>query len=296
MRESYHVILLLAIVLAQCIHNPVGAQESLPKTLIVSERVGEEIDRQERDEYGLFPAVENFVSARVIQTHPDSLVLLLVVMDGGQQVERKIPLTPESLSNLAGQIEFLHDKSKEELMLEIDNPKFRVSQGIVGSLGALFGGFLSLAFASDLDLFPESRLSFYAIWGLGSAFVSTLGVHSSGKFGQDAEFFLPTLLGSIVGSGLGVLLFEGGVQTESAGLVILGYAFIQPALTAIGGIRGYHWAVKSRVSKSRLGLLNLDRNGLRFDVPGIRVGAAPGTGRFVEVERTYKIEILNLSF
>ena len=296
MRKTIQIVLLLAAIFAVDRRFPLHAQEAFPKTLIISERVGEEIDRRERDEYGLFPAVKGFVSAKVVQTRPDSLVLQLVVAEDGRQTLQEIPLTLGSLSNLAGQIEFLHKKTKDELMLEVDNPRFRVSQQIVGHLGAWVGGLFVVALSRDLDLTPKSKSSLYLTWGLGSAFFSSLAIHTSGKFGRDAGLFLPSFLGSVIGSGLGILFFEGSIQIESAGLAVLGIFFIQPLLTASGGIRGYNWAVKNRISKSRLGLLNLDQKGLGFDIPSIRVGTVPDAGRFVQVERTYELKILNLSF
>ena len=169
-----HTLLLLAVSMNMLIAYQSHAQESDDHVLTLSKRVGEEIDQRERDKYGLFPGIENFVSARIVQTESDSLILQLVVEDNGERTLREVPISPKSLMNLIAQIEFLSDKTREDLLLEIDKPRFRVSQEIVGHLGALFGGLFSLGIAHDLDTDFNSRASFYAIWGFGSALTSSL--------------------------------------------------------------------------------------------------------------------------
>jgi hypothetical protein len=286
------------------------AQEMQQEVLVISEKVGEEIDRKEREKYGLFPAVENFVSAKFIKTASDSLMLQLVVDKAGKPTMRNIPISYISMKSIARQIESFEEfekemserrkptveKSKPELLKEIELEKSRRVQLFPGYLGSLFGGWVTVAALADFDIKDLSKMEFYTIWGLGSAFFSALIIHSSGKFGRAPALLPLTFLGSAVGSGLGILLFEGTLKINSSGLAVLVLVFAKPILTSLGGIEGYHAAVKQRLTDQESGLINFRERKFAVRIPNLSIRLAQGTGLYDSRDIACQIELLHVSF
>ena len=65
-----------------------------PQIVTISEAVGEEIDLQERNRYGLFKKVQRFVSASYFKQPDGSYTIKMVVVDeSGNEVEKVNPVT-----------------------------------------------------------------------------------------------------------------------------------------------------------------------------------------------------------
>lgn len=60
-------------------------EEDQEKVIILSEKVGEIIDRQERDYYNLFPSVNGFISAVIISRKDGSFAAKIVRSEGGKE-------------------------------------------------------------------------------------------------------------------------------------------------------------------------------------------------------------------
>lgn len=301
--------ILLVVGLTAQLH---GQQESY-KVLSLSETIGEEIDQEEKERYGLFPGIENFMLARIIQTGQEDYVLQLQVDENGQPGLRSIPLSLVSLENLRRQVHAVegvqekstrHDsfgtkstpiKSSKEIAAEIDVEEKRGLQVFPGYLGSLFGGFVTLAILNDFNTEIDSRAEFYAVWGVGSAFFSSLIVHSSGKFGRSPALYPVTFLGSLIGSGLGILAVEGSLQLESSGLAVLAILFIKPILTSMGGIKGYHAGVKSRINRNSA-LLNYHQKQMDVGIPAPYMSLSPGASCYENANLAYQMQLVQVSF
>ena len=93
--------------------NQLFAQEEEGEVIIVSERVGEEIDKEERDKYELFPHFKDFHSA-VLLKMPDNIhVFKITQMDkqtGELKIER-IQASEESIKDITGIIKMHCEKT-----------------------------------------------------------------------------------------------------------------------------------------------------------------------------------------
>ena len=87
----------------------VSAQTMQQNVVVVSDKVGEEIDAEERARYALFPAVEDFISAKFIRTAPGDLVLQIVSGESGHPVTQNISVTPTALRNIGTIIDAQED-------------------------------------------------------------------------------------------------------------------------------------------------------------------------------------------
>ena len=74
---------------------PLTAQEEAGEIIIISERVGEIIDQQERDKYKLFQEVKGFQSA-VFLKFPDNRCILKIIYKDEQMDELKVDRVEQS--------------------------------------------------------------------------------------------------------------------------------------------------------------------------------------------------------
>lgn len=83
-RNKITLCILSLFIITSTIQIP--AQENPQKVLVIGEKVGDEIDREEREKYGLFPVVEHFVSAKFIQAGSGDIVLQIVIEKDGKPI------------------------------------------------------------------------------------------------------------------------------------------------------------------------------------------------------------------
>lgn len=288
----------------------VSAQTLQQEVVVVSEKVGEEIDAEERARYALFPAVEDFISAKFIRTAPGQLVLQIVSGESGQPVTQNISVTPMALRNIGAIIDAHEDGQfaigeeappepkmwRAELLQAMRKEKREGPQPFAGYLGSLFGGFLTVVAVAELGMGIESRQGLYLSWGIGSAFVSALTINGLGEFGKDSAMFGSTFMGSLLGSALGILLIEGSYQAESGALAVFSILFAKPILTSWGGIKGYYGAAERRARSEQYGLLNFGGDTVKLAWPQPAVAVSPGTGKYDQLDLTYQVRLLNLRF
>lgn len=84
------------------------------QVIIISEKVGETIDREERDRYGLFPASQNFQSAMILQLPDSSYVAEISEEYRGVRKIRKLPLDQATVNMLTGRIDNFDELSSAE--------------------------------------------------------------------------------------------------------------------------------------------------------------------------------------
>ncbi|MCH9008738.1 hypothetical protein IIA29_12180 [candidate division KSB1 bacterium] len=287
-----------------------SAQPAQQEVVVVSDKVGEEIDAEERARYALFPAVEDFISAKFIRTAPGELVLQIVSGESGHRVTQNISVAPMALRNIGTIIDAQEDGQlgtgeeappkpkmwRAELLQAIRKEKREGPQPFAGYLGSLFGGFLTVVTVAEMGMDIESRQGFYFSWGIGSAFVSALTINGLGIFGKDPAMFGSTFVGSLLGSALGILLIEGSSQTQSGALVVFSVLFAKPILTSWGGIKGYYGAAERRARSKPYGLLNFGGDAVGLAWPQPAVAVSPGTGKYDRLDLMYRVRLLNLKF
>ena len=84
-----------------------SAQEEQGEVVVISEQVGEEIDKEEKNNFGLFPNIKGFQSAVCFKLADDKYVLKITYLDeqsGESNIER-IQVSEESINNIRYQID-----------------------------------------------------------------------------------------------------------------------------------------------------------------------------------------------
>jgi hypothetical protein len=84
------------------------------KVLIISEKLGETIDVEEREKYDLFPATEGFKEAVFLQLENGNIVAEVTYVIDGEEKKTRIPQSEESINSLRDYIENF-DETKHPL-------------------------------------------------------------------------------------------------------------------------------------------------------------------------------------
>lgn len=265
--------------------------------LIVHDVVGERIEKSERKLYELFPEITNFYGASFFKT--DSSEILLTIETSEKKDEILSETYPVSLflvtqirqqieSHLAGRTVSKPDN------LNIDFIKREQKRGrevFPGYVSSLFGGGITLAFTYGRNNGRNpSKEEIYLVWGAGSAFFGALAVQLAGHFDDGLRSFGASFLGATVGSGLGILAFEGALRMEHPGLLTMVILFAKPLLTSYGAINGYYAVAKSKYGRSAV---NLEESGVKLDLPEINFEMGESMGERFSV---YKLSLLNFKF
>ena len=77
--------------------SPAAASSDSYEPVALSERIGLEIDRAERDTYGLFPDIEGFESARILRNANGKYEVEFTRREGGRAVKGSKRVTAETL-------------------------------------------------------------------------------------------------------------------------------------------------------------------------------------------------------
>ena len=72
--KSFQIVCLVTLVMMFIAETPLQAQKAAGEIIVLSPQVGETIDREERERYGLFPASQSFHPAVIIQRPDGSIV------------------------------------------------------------------------------------------------------------------------------------------------------------------------------------------------------------------------------
>lgn len=268
----------------------------MSESLIVHEAVGERIEKSERELYALFPEIPNFHAASFVKTDSNEILLKIETSEKKGKISTEVyPVSLFLVEQIHQQIEsYLTGQTvpKAEVIDIgiIERERKRGREVFPGYAGSLFGGLMTLAFVYGLDNGSNpSKEEIYLVWGAGSAFVSALGVQKAGQFDDGLRTFSASFLGAIVGSGLGILAFEGSIRVDNPGLVLMVVLFGKPLLTSYGAINGYYAAAKSKYR----GVVNLKESSAKLDFPVMRVHISESIGEFFPV---YRLSLLNVEF
>jgi hypothetical protein len=105
--KAWKILCMVSIALMLVPITSVQAQEK-GDVVVISPKVGEVIDRQERDRYSLFHASHNFQSAVILQRPDGSYVVEITEGVSGAEQVRTLPIDRQTLDQLGDQIEQYH--------------------------------------------------------------------------------------------------------------------------------------------------------------------------------------------
>jgi hypothetical protein len=251
------------------------AQEDEAQAIVISERVGTEIDHEERNAFRLFLDVEGFESAAFFKMPDGSYMLKITVTDkvNGEERIQWIPRTELEVNQIGEYVDHFeqilsgeYQLRNEHELVQISEPEKPILSGtpplnsgrivaelLNGSLGAFLGGALGFFVASG-ESFEEhgAPAVFLGAVSLGSA----AGVYLVGTAGRETGSICTTAIGSLMGS-LAVLLLPE--STETAGLFIL---------PPIGATVGFNITRRYETPRpTGTALLNLSRGGPKVAIP-----------------------------
>ncbi|MFQ5603336.1 MAG: hypothetical protein ACE5HS_08725 [bacterium] len=262
---------------------------------VIHELVGDKIDKAEREKYQLFSSVENFQSAIFYKSDSSTFVLQLETFEDGKTHQQTIPVSWLYLQDIRGQIEKVAESQRTPtLMLKtIEKERKRGRELFPGYAGSLFGGWVTNLFVFGLNGGSgPSRMELYLVWGMGSAFFCAAGVQTAGQFDDGWRTFGAAFLGGLAGTAVGILAFEGSLQTENAGLVGLVILFGKPLLTSFGAIQGYYAAARTPYK----GVLNLNKHGMRLNMPALDIQLQKDLPAGERPTVVYRMSLINVRF
>jgi len=74
--------------------------EDHEKVVIISERVGEMIDAEERERFGLWPTIKGFKSAVLLQLSDGSYVAEVIYEENEEEKKKTIPQSEQAIASL----------------------------------------------------------------------------------------------------------------------------------------------------------------------------------------------------
>lgn len=117
--------IILLIVLTEFLLIGIAWTEDQEKVIVISDKVGEVIDAQEREQYNILPAVKNFKSAVFLQLLDSSYVLEVRYEKDGGEKQMRISQTLDDLNTMKrffGEEELAEDKPESERLDVVDTP------------------------------------------------------------------------------------------------------------------------------------------------------------------------------
>ena len=226
--KSAEILLLANLTLALILGEGAYAQEG-ENRVVISPKVGETIDREERDYYGLFPASQNFYSAVIFQLPDGSYVAEITEeIEGTKQIRRR-PMDQQTLQQLREHIN-LFETSTETYRRAIKNPPLIINKGLPlqmeGRLLGLKGNSILLGEKRPSREFEPKRISLDEVHTITT-------MKSYALEGFCGGLLIGVLTGSIIGSDYGAK--HGGSLVFSPG----DYATLYALLCApLGGLVG----------------------------------------------------------
>ena len=223
--------------------NQLYAQEEESEIFIISERVGEVIDKEEINKYNLFPGVKGLQSVVFIKLPDGSYVLKATYIDVTTG-EEKVEITPitESIIKIYGSIidkfEEIQLESKEKKVKKPPLSRERIGGEMLAGVGGGIIGALPLALIGKLVIDPDVAENYSGIYVgmfIGFTLGSSLGVYIVGDTENETGSFSATLLGSAVGLvGISAILYK--TEELIHPFLLIGSSFLPP----IGGAVGFN--------------------------------------------------------
>lgn len=113
-----HLLIEVSLIFGMVLSAPSparGTEQSLPP-ITLSERLGDELDTQEAQQYHLFPGISGFLSAKFYKTDGDGIVVEYIQSDGAKKRTRKT-----TLSHVAWEATKSHIVLVEQYLRELDS-------------------------------------------------------------------------------------------------------------------------------------------------------------------------------
>jgi hypothetical protein len=194
------------------------AQDEEHEVIIISERVGEVVDLEERNYYQLFLGVEGFQSAEFLKIS-DSLFLVKIIYQKNdiEQIQFQ-RLTESKMQHIREFIDHFEEiqigvytpiqemnREKNNLIKIYKKPENLIPGQVTGEVFMGLGSsvFVGLLFGKGGPLYDRDNSDYDEInWGflVGSTLANTLGVYIIGNLGDQEGTILNTFLGSLIGT------------------------------------------------------------------------------------------------
>ena len=238
--------------------NQIYAQEEEGEIFIISEKVGEVIDLEERNKYNLFPAVKGFQSAVFLKLHDGNYVFKITYLDKttGKEKFHRLPQTESSVKRYGRIIEpFEEIQMGEKPPLSVVRIAGEISAGSVLGLSI----FIPIAYAIEFDGEWDDKLAgpLFAWWTFGNA----IGVYLVGNIGDETGQFKASFGGSILGLVVGSVFLA---VDEGLGYHTMVFC------TPIGAVIGFNMTRRYKSPPaSETALFNFRDGQTSFDFPKI---------------------------
>ena len=251
---------LLFISIVVLFSEQVCTQTEEGEIIVISERVGEVIDLEERNRFNLFSGVKDFRSA-----------ILFKRLDGSYAFKMTFVADTTGEEKIQGRK--VQTKAEEPPIEESLRPKSMGSRNItefgVGVVGAVLFGVLGAVIGDefknrDHDDPPEALIGF----AVGSTLGSTAGVWLAGKMCRDNGLLVGAFSGAFVPPCIGLLvatLKEGNDSSWD----VWSHAFFGSMFSPLGSTIGYN--ISRRPSSSETGsLFRIEKDKtLRAGIPSL---------------------------
>jgi hypothetical protein len=282
--------MMLCIIIIVSVLDQLFAQDREGEVIIISQRVGEMIDRGERNYYQLFPDIEGFQSA--IFTHlPNNTYELKITYHRDNAVRmRFLKLSESEIKEIRKSIDHfeeiqigIYESKVYKLTPQVEpaviydtpsslNPLKIFWEVLLGSAGSMGIGLLGLdhGFDNSGGNWRTAGLGFL----IGSTIGSSLGVYLIGCWGDETGDLLDTYLGSVVGTALSV----GFIFVSSSAEVDIDikdyYLYIVPAQT-VGAVIAFNKTRRLELVRPGNALLYYNDNNWSFSYPRIYIKQNP---------------------
>ena len=282
-RLLFPALLFVSIVILSS--NRSCAQEKEGEIIIISERVGQEVDLEERNKYNLFPAIKGFQSAVFLKLPDGSYVLKITYLDetiGEEKVER-IPRNELNIKRYRDVIDRFGEIHFKKPPLK---PGRIAGEAMLAEVLGMVGGFLGGG-AGRLASSEPSELGIVVGLAIGSTVGSSIGVYIIGDTGNETGSYWVTFLGSAVGMAIFLKIFPLGRPEDPRFWIGLW------TLPTLGGIIGFNMTRRYETpTASETALINFGNGQMSFAVPTISSCPNP----FDKKDFIQNVDLVKVSF
>lgn len=237
------------------------------KMIVISEKVGEVIDAEERAYFALFEAYKGFKSAVFLELPDSGYVAEITYEENGEEKKSRLPLNKQSIKSLKNYFKNYKEIKPRLLDFEIKKQKVvrtpfnlgRVAGEILGGIGTGiivgFGGiFIGSVFRPpENDDLGGGVLGFVIAYPIGSA----IGVNIVGNKGNETGSFGATLGGGILGAVVGIGTFFADIPQISL------------LCPPIGSAIGFNMTRRYRTPPVETGFIDYRDSRLNLAVPSV---------------------------
>jgi len=271
--------LLFSVVILLFSNNLLISQEKEGEVIIIHEKVGKEIDKEENIKYSLFPGKKGFKSAVFLKQHDENYIVKITLIDenSGAKITERFSRTEEKINYYRNRIE----QTDETQAFSVDQPpthQERIAREILAGIGLELGLMLLVSPLGDGGVI---------LWVFGSPFASSFGVHSIGTTDTETGSFGVTLLGALLGWVVGI-----GADTalNKSGQDLTGY-LLMFACPPVGAALGFNMSRRYK-TPAETALFNFKDKRMNLAVPQISLRPNP----FRENDLMLNVDLVKVSF